>query len=266
MRLIPQVKNETIRMLEDINRDNTMNTIDSYFEYELDLTRQNLPQTLADFENLPNSNPLKQFLRDFKSQPRAFPNGDSRNVTWYQFRIPVQGSHVKEINNPELRSVRFSPQTEFSVGVIGTLENEGSYQRPPGIEPEQLFNNNTVVRQNEQSLVVKTCDLETEDSRGVFKNINIDMRQYKRMRMFMHAQDGELETGSLADNELVGFIRMGNDLTENYYQIELPLEVSTSTSRRGLWPEVNEINLPIEPCWNKRKSKFWRHQDINGRC
>jgi len=207
---------------EDINRDNTMNTIDSYFEYELDLTRQNLPQTLADFENLPNSNPLKQFLRDFKSQPRAFPNGDSRNVTWYQFRIPVQGSHVKEINNPELRSVRFSriylkdfqettvfrfgtldlvrsdwrrftqaldrddatpddPQTEFSVGVIGTLENEGSYQRPPGIEPEQLFNNNTVVRQNEQSLVVKTCDLETEDSRGVFKNINIDMRQYKRM-------------------------------------------------------------------------------------
>jgi len=274
--------------VEDINRDNTMNTIDSYFEYELDLTRQNLPQTQADFDNLPDSNPLKQFLRDFKSQPRSFPNGDSRNVTWYQFRIPVQGSHVKAVGGiNDLRSVRFTriylkdfkeatvfrfgtldlvrsdwrrytqaldiddptpedTQTEFSVGVIGTLENEGSYQRPPGIEPEQLFNNNTVVRQNEQSLVVKTCDLETEDSRGVFKNINIDMRQYKRMRMFMHAQDGETETGSLADSELVGFIRMGNDLTENYYQIELPLEVSMSTSRSGLWPEGNEINIPIE--------------------
>jgi len=101
----------------------------------------------------------------------AFPNGDSRNVTWYQFRIPVQGSHVKAVGGiNDLRSVRFTriylkdfkeatvfrfgtldlvrsdwrrytqaldiddptpedTQTEFSVGVIGTLENEGSY--PP---------------------------------------------------------------------------------------------------------------------------------------
>ena len=274
--------------VEDINRDNTMNTIDSYFEYELDLTRQNLPQTQADFDNLPDSNPLKEFLRDFKDRPRAFPNGESENVRWYQFRVPVQGSHVKAVGGiNDLRSVRFTriylkdfqettifrfgtldlvrsdwrrytqaldkndptpedAQTDFSVGVIGTLENEGSYKRPPGIEPEQLFNNNTVVRQNEQSLVVKTCNLETEDSRAVFKNINLDMRQYKRIRMFMHAEDGESGTGNLASDELVGFIRMGNDLTENYYQIEIPLQVSTSVTREGLWPEANEINLPIE--------------------
>ena len=274
--------------VEDINRDNTMNTIDSYFEYELDLTRQNLPVSQADFENLPNSNPLKEFLRDFKERPRALPNGDSRNVRWYQFRVPVQGAHVKAIGGiNDLRSVRFTriylkefqeatvfrfgtldlvrsdwrrftqaldkndptpddPQTDFSVGIIGTLENEGSYQRPPGVEPEQLFNNNTVVRQNEQSLVVKVCDLEAEDSKAVFKNISVDMRQFKRIRMFMHAEDGEDGTGSLTNDELVGFIRMGNDLTENYYQIELPLQVSTSLSREGLWPEENEINLPIE--------------------
>lgn len=274
--------------VEDINRDNTMNTIDSYFEYELDLTRQNLPQSQADFENLPDSNPLKEFLRDFKDRPRSLPNGDSQNVRWYQFRVPVEGSHVKAVGGiNDLRSVRFTrvflkdfqeatvfrfgtldlvrsdwrrytqslefdgddpddDNTEFSVGVIGTLENEGSYQRPPGIEPEELFNNNTVVSQNEQSLVVKACNLETEDSRGVFKNINLDMRQYKRMRMFMHAEDGESGTGDLASDELVGFIRMGNDLTENYYQIELPLQVSESTSRAGLWPTANEINLPIE--------------------
>lgn len=272
--------------VEDINRDNTMNTIDSYFEYELDLTRQNLPVSQADFENLPNSNPLKEFLRDFKERPRALPNGDSRNVRWYQFRVPVQGAHVKAIGGiNDLRSVRFTriylkefqeatvfrfgtldlvrsdwrrftqaldkndptpddPQTDFSVGIIGTLENEGSYQRPPGVEPEQLFNNNTVVRQNEQSLVVKVCDLETEDSKAVFKNISVDMRQFKRIRMFMHAGQGE--TGSLSNDELVGFIRMGNDLTENYYQIELPLQVSTSLSREDLWPDENEINLPIE--------------------
>jgi cell surface protein SprA len=274
--------------VEDINRDNTMNTIDSYYEYELDITRQNLPLSKADFENLPNSNSLKEYLRDFKDQPRVLPNGESVNVRWYQFRIPVQGDIATPIGGiTDLRSIRFSriylkeftqptvfrfgtldlvrsdwrrytqtlefdkdnpsdDGTDFSVGVIGTLENEGSYDRPPGIEPEELFNNNTVVRQNEQSLVVKVCNLESEDSRAVYKNINVDMRQYKRIRMFMHAEDDESGVGILTDDDLVGFIRMGNDLTENYYQIEIPLQVSTSTTRAGLWPETNEINLSID--------------------
>src|SRR5690606_33930936 len=272
--------------VEDINRDNTMNTIDSYFEYELDITRQNLPEDQAGFDNLPDSNPLKEFLRDFKIRPRELPNGDTKDVRWYLLRIPVQGSHVTAVGGiTDLRSLRFArmylkeftqntvfrfgtldlvrsdwrgyklaldkndptpddPQTDFSVGVIGTLENEGSYKMPPGIEPEQLFNNNTVVRQNEQSLVVKVCDLESEDAKGVYKNIRIDMRQYKRLKMFLHAGQGD--SGNLTDNQLVGFIRMGNDLTQNYYQIEIPLQVSTSNSREGLWPEANEIDLALE--------------------
>ena len=272
--------------VEDINRDNTMNTIDSYFEYELDITRQNLPEDQLGFDNMPDSNPLKQFLRDFKQRPRELPNGDSQNVRWYQFRVPVQGSHVTSVGGiTDLRSVRFArvflkefsentifrfgtldlvrsdwrrytqaldkndatpedTQTDFSVGVIGTLDNEGSYSRPPGIEPEELFNNNTVIPQNEQSLVLNVCNLESEDSRGVFKNISIDMRQYKKLRMFLHAELGDL--GSLTNNDLVGFIRMGNDLTQNFYQIEIPLQVSTSTTREGLWPEDNEINIAIE--------------------
>ncbi|TXG37487.1 T9SS outer membrane translocon Sov/SprA [Seonamhaeicola maritimus] len=271
--------------VEDINRDNTMNTIDSYFEYELDITRQNLPLDQSEFENLPSTNPLKEFLRDFKERPRTLPNGDTKNVRWYQLRIPVQGSHVKAVGGiNDLRSVRFAriflkeftektvfrfgtldlvrsdwrrynqaldkndptpedSQTSFSVGVIGTIENEGIYKRPPGIEPEELFNNNTVIEQNEQSLVTKVCNLEIEDSRAVYKNINIDMRQFKRLRMFMHAEDDE--NGGLASDELVGFIRIGNDLNDNFYQIELPLQVSTSTTREGLWPTENEINLPI---------------------
>ncbi|PKQ44373.1 T9SS outer membrane translocon Sov/SprA [Confluentibacter flavum] len=272
--------------VEDINRDNTMNTIDSYFEYELDITRQNLPEDQLGFDNMPDSNPLKEFLRDYKERPRALANGDSQNVRWYLLRVPVQGSHVTAVGGiTDLRSVRFArvflkeftettifrfgtldlvrsdwrrynqtlqtdkddpadDNTDFSVGVIGTLENEGSYSSPPGIEPEELFNNNTVIPQNEQSLVVNVCNLESEDSRGVFKNISIDMRQYKRLRMFLHAEPGD--SGSLTDNDLVGFIRIGNDLNQNFYQIEIPLQVSTSNSRQGLWPEDNEINIAIE--------------------
>ncbi|KFB01880.1 SprA protein [Mangrovimonas yunxiaonensis] len=260
--------------VEDINRDNTMNTIDSYFEYEIDVT----PATLNE------NNPL---IADVKaSQPRNLPNGQTLTPRWYQFRIPVTEftDAIGGIN--DLRSVRFArlylkeftettvfrfgtldlvrsdwrrytqtleendpnpddDNTEFSVGVVSTIENEGSYESPPGVEPEELYNNNTVVRQNEQSLLVNVCDLEPQDARAVFKNINVDMRQYKKLRMFMHAEEGE--TAGLVDDDLVGFIRMGNDLTQNYYQIEIPLKVSPSGTRNRtlLWPVENEISLPL---------------------
>lgn len=271
--------------VEDINRDNTMNTIDSYFQYELEITRQNLP--LNDLSEITSTNPIGSFIRDLKIRPRALANGDTEQIRWYQFRIPVQGDHVEAVNGiTDLRSIRFArmylkefsentvfrfgtldlvrsdwrrytlalddetgtaaedPQTEFSVGVISTLENDGSYQSPPGVVPEQLNNNNTIIDQNEQALVVNVCDLEPEDSRAVFKNISIDMRQYKRLRMFMHA--GEGDTPGLSDGDLVGFIRMGNDLSQNYYQIEVPLQVSVGNSSEGLWPSANEINLELE--------------------
>ena len=137
--------------------------------------------------------------------------------------------------------------TDFSVGIVGVQENDGSYVSPPGVEREQLNNNNSIVRQNEQSLVVDVCELESEDARGVFKNINVDMRQYKKLKMFIHAEDGE--AGSFNQGELVGFIRMGNDFTQNYYQIEIPLRKSsgaTGASDTEVWPEYNEIDIPLE--------------------
>nr|WP_082332039.1 cell surface protein SprA [Mangrovimonas xylaniphaga] len=259
--------------VEDINRDNTMNTINSYFEYNIDIK----PSTL-------NENNEK--INDIKTREVTLPNGETREVVWYQFRIPINASDRVAVGGiTDIRSVRFarmylkeftqptvlrfatldlvrsdwrrftgdldndptneSPNLEFSTGVVGLQENEGNYVLPPGVELEELNNNNNIVRQNEQSLVVKTCQLEATDSKGVFKNINIDMRQYKKLRMFMHAENGE--SGTLNDNDLVGFIRMGNDFTDNFYQIEVPLQVSSGgISATAVWPEENEINLPLE--------------------
>ncbi len=277
--------------VEDINRDNTMNTIDSYFEYEMNIT----PASLADLNN--------EFIVDRKEDQVSLPNGNSATTRWYQFRIPVSVP-LADFDNPaipeysrvggitDFRSIRFArmylkeftqntimrfasldlvrsdwrryklaldqeanndnDNTDFSVGIIGLLENDGNYVSPPGVEREQLNNNNTIVRQNEQSLVVNTCDLESQDSRAVFKNISVDMRQFKKLRMFIHAEDGanqEFEQGNL-----VGFIRMGNDFTQNYYEIEVPLRkssgstvgVDTEATKREVWPLFNEINLPIE--------------------
>lgn len=260
--------------VEDINRDNTMNTIDSYFEYELDIT----PASLANANN--------SYIVDRKEGTVGLPNGNSATTKWYQFRIPLTEPTNAVGGITDFRSIRFArmylkdfdqtsilrfatldlvrsdwrryklaldeeanndnDNTEFSVGIIGIQENDGNYVSPPGVEREQLNNNNTIVRQNEQSLVVNVCDLEPEDSRAVFKNISVDMRQFKRLRMFMHAEEGD--TPGLMDGDAVGFIRMGNDFTQNYYQIEIPLEVTVgaSANEETVWPNANEINLPIE--------------------
>jgi len=88
--------------------------------------------------------------------------------------------------------------------------------------------------------------LQAGDSRAVFKNISVDMRQFKKLKMFLHAESlpGEPD---LADNEMMGFIRFGNDLTENFYQVEIPLKVTAPGAALAsfVWPTDNEIDLPL---------------------
>jgi cell surface protein SprA len=68
------------------------------------------------------------------------------------------------------------------VSAVNIQENNQSpinYITPPGVRREQLFNNN--INQNEQSLSLRVSGegLELGDSRAVFKNVSIDMRQFK---------------------------------------------------------------------------------------
>ena len=142
-----------------------------------------------------------------------------------------------------------SADAEFNVAIVGVQENDGDYVIPPGVRREELNNNNNIIRQNEQSLVLQACELEPEDSRGVFKNINVDMRQYKNLRMFLHAEAQEGQT--LDEGEMIAFIRMGNDFTQNFYQIEVPLLPTDLVDgnlpiEERVWPSVNEINIPLE--------------------
>jgi len=80
-----------------------------------------------------------------------------------------------------------------------------------------------------------------------FKNLNFDIRQYEKLRMFMHAE--KIENGDYADSDvpLVGFLRVGTDFTQNYYQIEVPLQFTPfgSSTEDEIWPEVNEINVTL---------------------
>lgn len=265
--------------VEDINRDNTMNTIDSYFEYNISV-----------FPGMGiNNNP---YITDVKLvNGIVLPNNEVINARWVQFKIPVSEPDQAVNGATDFRSIRFMRMflSQFDEDIVlrfGTLdlvrgdyrrfeqsldgtgenpdqdntlfenltvsieENENRlpipYRLPPGIERAELNNNNNIIRENEQSLSLRVCDLETDDGRAVYKNFNVDMRQYKNLEMFIHAESMVNESG-LSDGDMVAFMRLGNDLNQNYYEVEIPLNTTAygSTSPEEIWPIENRINLPF---------------------
>ena len=287
---------------EDINRDQSMNTIDSYFEYRVPISK-----TMG-VGNHP-------FITDVRENVRvSVPNGDDITTRWIQFKIPVQKGYYQDtqfaeyfeaINNIEdLRSIRFmrmvlkgftepvvlrfgtldlvrgdwrrynqklnknlpkNNNTTVDISTVNILENENripiNYVLPPDIQREQINNNNTIVRQNEQSMTLRICDLQPMDYRAVFKNVNVDIRQYKNLKMFLHAESivgqkplpGE-GTAEDYDRRMVAFIRLGTDFLDNYYQVEIPLkptDYKESSSNKftadEVWqPESNALEVPIK--------------------
>jgi len=265
--------------VEDVNRDNTMNTVDSYFEYNVDL-----------FPGMDINN--SDYITDVKNINVTLQTNEVIPVRWIQFKIPISEPDRAVNGASDFRSIRFMrmfmsdfdqdmvlrfgtldlirgdyrrfqlsleddgsdpnlDDTLFENLTVNILENETRqpipYVIPPGIEREELNNNNNIIRQNEQSLSLRVCGLEDGDGRAVYKNFNVDMRQYKNLEMFIHTESFVDETG-LSDGEMVAFVRLGNDLTQNYYEVQIPLNPTSfgATSPEDIWPIENRLNLPFE--------------------
>ena len=271
--------NSTLPTVEDLNRDNTMNTVDSYFQYDVPLYPGMDPE---------NSN----YITDVKEFTTTLENGQELPVRWLQFKVPIYEPTAAKGGIGDFRSIRFmrmfltdfqdpvvlrfgtmnlvrgdyrrytqtldpdksDPSTEdvaFEVAAVDIENNENRqpvpYVLPPGVDREELLNNNTRVRQNEQSLSVAVCGLEPQDARAVYKNFQLDMRQYKNLEMFIHAES-LLNKPALGEGELVAFIRIGTDFTDNFYQIEVPLKPTDfgRVSSEEIWPEPNRLKLPLK--------------------
>ena len=266
--------------VEDINRDQTMNTVESYFEYKVSLNRNDLVVG-------------QNFIVDQKETQVELDNGQIQTARWYQFRIPVKGG--TPINNiSDFNSIRFirmfitkakipmvlrfgsldlvrgdwrrytrtldesinpdqplnqNELNNFEVGVVNIEQNERIYELPPGIIRERLQGSTTVQQQNEQSVSLKVTDLEQGKIRAIFKNISIDLRRYKKLQMFTHLQRNNNSVQNFQDGDVKAIIRVGTDLDDNFYQIEYPLTLSTQLidpTPLEAWPEANNLELDLE--------------------
>ena len=130
-----------------------------------------------------------------------------------------------------------------------------NYVLPPGISRVQDPTQPQLVENNEQSLSMTVNNLSTNESKCVYKNTTLDLRQYKQLQMFIHANAFEQNTTNLQDNQMAAFIRLGSDYKNNYYEYEIPLKLTapksdynkySATDRQLVWPEENMLNIPLE--------------------
>ena len=108
---------------------------------------------------------------------------------------------------------------------------------------------------NEQSLVLEICNLQDGDARAAYRNVQFDVRTYKKLKMFVHAE--EVIPNTLDDHELTLFVRLGTDFVDNYYEYELPMDVSEwyENGADDIWPATNDIEIVFDDLINLKKER-----------
>ncbi len=276
--------------VEDINQDYTLNEYEKYFQYHVSIRPEDL---------VVGSNHIvdkREYTQTWRDQTKS-------TVTWYQFRIPVDEFDSRQGNINDFSSIRFMRMflTGFKKPIVlrfgtldlvmgkwrtydqqlgaasgGTLEASAvnleenaektpvNYVLPPGITREQDPSQPQLVEANEQALSLVVKDLSTGESKAVYKNSTLDLRQYKRIQMFTHANALEQNTTNLKDNQLAVFIRLGSDYKNNYYEYEIPLKLTeprnnynrnSSADRKLVWPEENMLDVALSVFTNLKKER-----------
>ncbi|MDV7186234.1 cell surface protein SprA [Lutibacter sp. TH_r2] len=268
---------------EDINKDQTMSSVESYYQYRVSLNQEDLvvgqnkivDEKIVTVELEDGSEQQTRWLQ-FRVQINA-PDEVINGISGYssirfmrmfltKFKMPVvlrfgefqlvrgdwrrYTKTLDEATDPS-QDLTTEDLQNFEVGVVNIQENDDRspipYVLPPGIEREVLMGSTTIQEQDEQSLTLKVTSLEPDETRAIYKNVAVDLNMYKYLKLFLHAEG--IQTRDQVNNgELKAIIRLGSDLDDNYYQIEQPLYVSdyTATVDTDVWPPENNIEALLE--------------------
>ncbi|WP_439185291.1 cell surface protein SprA [Carboxylicivirga taeanensis] len=267
--------------MEDINNDNTLSENESYFQYRVPIskntmsiesnpyivdkrtgTREDKKGVLADWYlfRIPIEKPTETIgsIKDKRSIRfmRMFMKGFKDTTILRMATLDLIKADWRKFNGSLYDNIAGNANTEFEVSVVNieesTQKKPVNYVLPPGIDRVIDPANPQLRELNEQALLLKVKNLAGGDARAVYKNVSIDIRQYQRMKMFIHAED--VDDRGLQDNEMMAFIRVGSDYNDNYYEYEIPLKLTPKgdynnniiEERYKVWPEENEMNIPLD--------------------
>ena len=286
--------NTTLPDIEDINNDNTLSESENYYQYEIDIDPNKMmaagqnrisdirtsnvttingevktikwyqfripirepDAVIGNIEGYSSIRFMRIFMKDFKDDiVLRFATLDLVRGEWrtYAQAIQAPGEYISGDN---------SNNTLFEMSAVNLEENSGRepipYVIPPGIYQEVYTGTVSTIRQNEQALQLSVDNLSDGDARAVYKTTSFDFRYYKKLKMFIHAEK-MYEHEDLEDGDLTVFLRFGSDLTDNYYEYEVPLKFTewytSSTDDYAIWPEENNIEIDFDELVNVKNNR-----------
>ena len=271
---------------EDVNGDYTMDEYEKFFQYRISLRPSDLEigrNYISDKREvkvkLRNGNtetvnwycfrvPITEYekaeggIRDFSSIRfmRIFLTGFSQEVHVRFGSLELMTSQWRNYEQPIYSATNRTPTIsgKFSATSVNIEENGDrspvNYVVPPGVtrilDPSQA----QLVQDNEQAMSLKVIGLGAGEARGIYKKSALDLRKYKRIQMFTHAEAVIPDDGSLQNGDVSVFIRLGSDYSGNYYEYEIPLDLtpaghysgSNENDRRKVWPVKNMLDINFD--------------------
>ena len=271
--------------IEDANQDFTMDEYENFFQYrislrpeEMQVGRNYITDKRTVTSKLRNGNtesvdwykfriPIDEYekivgsIRDFTSIRfiRMYMTQFQKPVTLRFATMQFVRGDWRPYQQPISSKLNAAPTIsgEFTTSAVN-IEEHGdrkpvNYVLPPGvtriIDPSQP----QLRQDNEQALSLNVSNLGSKESRAVYKKSNLDIRQYERIQLFIHAEAPEFGSNELKDNDLSLFVRLGSDYKSNYYEYEVPLSITPHGSYDGnstaaataVWPQENMIDIPL---------------------
>jgi cell surface protein SprA len=273
----------TLPNIEDINKDNTLSESEQYYQYVVQLRPemmrpgQNYITNVYHATDIPLANgtkgnvnwyqfkiPIRQpdkvvgSIRDFTSIRfmRMFFKGFNKQIVCRFATLELTRQEWRRYTYDLLSPGEYLPddnqnQTIFDLSSV-SLEENGSkepipYVMPPGIDRETNWGSTNQQKLNEQSMVLKVCNLIDGDSRAAYKTSAFDFRQFKQLQMFVHAEQS-IVSQNLKNGDLSVFLRIGSDFTQNYYEYEIPLTFTPWGTRDPdlIWPGANALYIELD--------------------
>ncbi len=279
--------------VEDINQDNTLNEYERYFQYRVSIR----PEDFVVGKNyITDRQTSLVLLRDGTTAEAVWyqfkiPLGDYEKAvggisdfTTIRFmRMFMTGfknpTHLRfatlELVRGEWRDYDYSlgsradapAQGELDVSVVNIEENAGrepvNYVLPPEVsrivDPGQA----QIIQLNEQAMSMKVAGLDSDEARAVYRSTQLDLRNYNRLQMWVHAEALIDNATNLENDELALVMRLGSDVKNNYYEYEIPLTLTqpgrynnnVPGDREEVWPRDNYLDLKLESLVNLKRER-----------
>lgn len=280
--------------IEDINQDNTLSETERYFQYRIDLSPSKMEVgqnyitdkrvaevslrngrkesvTWYQFKVPVRSGTPVGNIKDFKSIRfmRMFLTQFEKPVILRFATLELVRGEWRTYTDPLYNLQNPAPTVTGTLDVSTVnLEENGdktpvNYVIPPGITRVVDPGQPQLRQQNEQAMSLKLEDLAPGDARAVYKNSTMDMRQYRRLKMFTHAAALTDDITHPENGELTVFIRLGSDYRSNFYEYEIPLKLTppgrynsdSEADRYAVWPLDNMLDIAFSVFTDLKKKR-----------